>query len=149
MQPLRAFFGSFLPRGKNEQQRNERARKIVRTKLSNYRWFVVHFFGSPQRSEPKKTCIGGRVPLCTPSGCACSVRVGLKLLGRWLRRSRDVWRFRLRNDAGKAARQTRRFDAVETLLQLLSLGAERMPDPVGRGLAPAATPRYPLVRRER
>ena len=31
---------------------------------------------------------------------------------------------------------------------LLSLGAERIPNSVGRGLAPAATPRDPLVWRE-
>ena len=69
----------------------------------------------------RKRAQGESTPLTYPPGCARSVRVGLKLLGRLLRRSRDVWRFRLRNDAVQAARQTRRFDAVETLLRCYPL----------------------------
>ena len=84
-------------------------------------------------------------PLVDPPVCARSARVGLTLSGRWLRRSRDVWRFRLRNDATLAARQTHCFDAVETVLQLLFLGTERTPNSVERGLAPAAASCYPLV----
>ena len=71
--------------------------------------------------------------------------MGLNFLGRQLRRSRDVWRFRLRNDAALAARQTRRFDAVEILLQLLSLGAERRVKVVGESHGPpAASPFHNL-----
>ena len=88
-------------------------------------------------AKPKENAYKGTPsPLVDPLVCAYSLRMGLNFLGRRLRRSRDVWRFRLRNDAGKAARQTRRFDAVETLLQLLSLGAVRTLIPVGEGLAP-------------
>ena len=72
---------------------------IVRTELSNLNKLIVHFFDTRQRNEPKKTCIGGGIPLCTPSGCAYSVRMGLTFLGRLLRYSRNVWRVRLRNDA--------------------------------------------------
>ena len=108
----------------------------MRTELSNGEWFVVHFFDARQRNEPKKTRIGGSVPLCTPSVCARSVRVGRKLLGRRLRRSRDVWRFRLRNDAVQASRQTHRFGKAKTELQLLFLCVDGMPNLVGEGLAP-------------
>ena len=64
--------------------------------------------------------------------------MGLTLLGRLLRYSRDVWRFRLRNDAALASRQTRRFGKAKTELQLLSLGAERRIKAVGEGLGPPA-----------
>ena len=30
----------------------------VRTELSDYSWFVVHFFDARQRNEPKKTRVG-------------------------------------------------------------------------------------------
>ena len=46
--------------------------------------------------------------------------MGLKFLGRRLRRSRVVWRFRLRNDAVKANSLLRR---IRNIASLLSLGA--------------------------
>ncbi len=43
---------------------------MVRTKRSDGNWAIVHFFGAPQRSEPKKTCIRDCRPLWIPAASA-------------------------------------------------------------------------------
>ena len=44
----------------------------MRTKLSNFNYFIVHFFDARQRNEPKKTCTRGEPLVDPPLAVACT-----------------------------------------------------------------------------
>jgi hypothetical protein len=52
------------------RREGRRKGEIVRTKISNCRRLVVHFFDTRQRNEPKKTCVRGvHSPYVSPGLC--------------------------------------------------------------------------------
>ena len=86
---------------------------MVRTKISNVDLIVVHFFGTPQKSEPKKTRVRA-LPLRIPMVVACYTQ---KTLTHFLL-------------------NTRGFSRVQTLLSPLQRRRRKRRDFYGKKIHP-------------
>jgi hypothetical protein len=131
----------------------------VRWCEQNFLTFVrcAYFFVARQRNRRKKTCIGGSIPLCTPSGscafCTCGpkvVREAASVLSLGVERTPDrVGGACSRRCFGAipwcgAHAEPRRAGLVSRRCfgVILSRGAVRTPNSVGEGLGPPVAPSF-------